>query len=130
MGGVVAGIETGWFQRQIADSAMRQQREIENDQRVIVGVNEFTEGSGKIEIDVLRIDPGVENRQRARMAKLRSTRDAARVERALAALEAASRGSENLVPHLLECARAYCTLYEIRHAMERVFGGFKEPVFF
>jgi methylmalonyl-CoA mutase N-terminal domain/subunit len=130
IGGVVPGIETGWFQRQIAESAMRQQREIENDERVIVGVNEFTEGSGKIEIDVLRIGDQVESRQRARMAKLRSTRDAARVERALAALEAASRGSENLVPHLLECARAYCTLYEIRHAMERVFGGFKEPVFF
>jgi methylmalonyl-CoA mutase N-terminal domain/subunit len=130
IGGVVPGIESGWFQRQIAESALRQQRELETGRRIIVGVNEFEEGSGKVEIDVLRIDPAVEQRQRARMAKLRARRDAGRVERALAALEQAARGSENLMPPLLECARAYCTMYEIRHAMERVFGSYKEPVFF
>ena len=130
IGGVVPGIESGWFQRQIAESALRQQREVETDVRVIVGVNEFTEGSGKVEIDVLRIDPEVESRQRARVARLRAARDGDRVARALAGLEGAASGSENLVPHLLECARAYCTLFEIRHAMERVFGSYKEPVFF
>ena len=130
IGGVVPGIESGWFQRQIAESALRQQREVETDARVIVGVNEFTEGSGKVEIDVLRIDPEVESRQRARVARLRAARDGDRVARALAGLEGAASGSENLVPHLLECARAYCTLFEIRHAMERVFGSYKEPVFF
>ncbi len=130
IGGVVPGIETGWFQQKIAESALGQQREVEASAQVIVGVNEFIEGSGKVEIDVLRIDPEVESRQRARMARLRSTRDAGRVERALAELEGAAGGSGNLVPYLLECARAYCTLYEIRHAMERVFGGYKEPIFF
>ncbi len=130
IGGVVPGIESGWFQRQIAESALRQQREVETDARVIVGVNEFTEGSGKVEIDVLRIDPEVESRQRARVARLRAARDGDRVARSLAGLEGAASGSENLVPHLLECARAYCTLFEIRHAMERVFGSYKEPVFF
>jgi methylmalonyl-CoA mutase N-terminal domain/subunit len=64
------------------------------------------------------------------MARLRETRDSARVEVALTMLEAAARGQENLFPLLLECARAYCTLYEIRHAMEKVFGSYKEPVFF
>jgi methylmalonyl-CoA mutase N-terminal domain/subunit len=130
IGGVVPGIEAGWFQRQIAHSALRQQEEVEGGRRVVVGVNDFEEGSGKIEIDVLRIDPQVEAKQKARMKEMRATRDAQRVERALAALEGAARGSDNLVPHLLECARAYCTLYEIRHAMEKVFGSFKEPVFF
>jgi methylmalonyl-CoA mutase, N-terminal domain len=130
IGGVVPGIEAGWFQRQIADSAMSQQREIESGSRVIVGVNQFEEGSGKIEIDVLRIGPRVEERQRARMGHLRATREAGAVERSLAELERAARGAENLVPRLLDCARAYCTMYEIRHAMERVFGSYKEPVFF
>ena len=130
VGGVVAGIESGWFQRQIADSALRQQREIETDERVIVGVNEFTEGSSKVEIDVLRIDPEVETRQRDRLARLRTSREQDRAARALASLENAARNEENLVPGLLECARAYCTLYEIRHAMEKVFEGYREPVFF
>mgnify|MGYP002020080782 CR=1 FL=1 len=81
-------------------------------------------------IDVLKIDPQVETRQRARLARLRETRDPARVDSALAALEAAARGSANLVPHLLECALLYCTLYEIRHALERVFGSYREAVSF
>ena len=130
MGGVVPGIENGWFQQAIADSAMRQQLEVEAGSRVVVGVNQFTEGSGPIEIDTLRIDGNVEQRQRQRMAELRSRRDGAQVEATLAALTEACRGHENLVPRIMDCARAYCTLYEIRHAMETVFGSYKEPVFF
>ncbi len=130
IGGVVPGIEAGWFQNQIAESARRQQAEIESGKRVIVGVNDFTEGSGKIEIDVLRIPPEIERRQHAGLAELRRTRDAAAVERSLAVLEAAARGSENLMPHLLACARAYATLHEIRYAMEKVFGMYREPVSF
>ncbi|MCG6989747.1 MAG: methylmalonyl-CoA mutase family protein [Gemmatimonadetes bacterium] len=130
LGGVVPAIETGWFQQEIASAAMRQQREIEAGERVVVGVNDFEEGSGKIEIDVLRIDASVEEKQRSRMAELRQRRDAAEVERTLTALTEACRGHENLVPRILDCARAYCTLYEIRHAMEEIFGSYKEPVFF
>jgi methylmalonyl-CoA mutase N-terminal domain/subunit len=130
MGGVVPGIENGWFQQAIADSAMRQQVEVEGGNRVVVGVNHFTEGSGPIEIDTLRIDGDVEQRQRRRMADLRARRDDARVDVTLAALTEACRGHENLVPRILDCVRAYCTLYEIRHAMEAVFGSYKEPVFF
>jgi methylmalonyl-CoA mutase N-terminal domain/subunit len=129
-GGVVPGIESGWFQQHIAASARRQQREVEAGQRVIVGVNEFREGSEDSEIDVLRIDPAVEPRQRERMARLRKERDSAKVDVALKKLEDAARGEENLFPHLLACAHAYCTLYEIRYAMEKVFGSYKEPVFF
>jgi methylmalonyl-CoA mutase N-terminal domain/subunit len=129
-GGVVPGIENGWFQQRIAGSALKQQQEIESGQRVIVGVNRFTEGSGDIEIDTLRIDKNVEERQRARMAKLREERDDERVEAALEALRQAAEDGSNVVPHILECARAYCTLYEIRAAMEKVFGAYREPVFF
>jgi len=130
MGGVVPGIEAGWFQQEIASSSMRQQLEIERGERVVVGVNEFTVGSEKIEIDVLKIDPSVEQRQRAGLEALRGRRDETRVKRTLSELETACAGDENLVPRILDCARAYCTLFEIREAMERVFGAYKEPVFF
>ncbi|NNF38012.1 MAG: methylmalonyl-CoA mutase, partial [Gemmatimonadetes bacterium] len=129
-GGVVPGIEAGWFQQRIAGSAMRQQLEVEQGERQIVGVNAFSDGSDKVEIDVLRIGPEVEQRQRARMAELREQRDDDAVERTLAALTAACRDGDNLVPKILDCARAYCTLFEIRHAMEEVFGAYREPVFF
>ncbi len=129
-GGVVPAIHAGWFQQQIANSAMIQQEEIERRRRLIVGVNEFTEGSGGIEIDTLRIDKNVEPRQRERMAKLRAERDDARVAETLTALTAAAADGSNLVPRILDCARVYCTLYEIRAAMEEVFGAYKEPVFF
>ncbi|MGD2044711.1 MAG: methylmalonyl-CoA mutase family protein [Gemmatimonadota bacterium] len=130
LGGVVPGIEQGWFQQQIAASAMRQQREIEAGRRVVVGVNRFTEGSGAIEIDTLKIDPEVERRQVEYMAKMRAKRDSDEVSRTLANLTAACRGEENLFPRILDCARAYCTLFEIRDAMETVFGSYKEPVSF
>jgi methylmalonyl-CoA mutase N-terminal domain/subunit len=130
LGGVVPGIETGWFQKEIAASAMRQQHEIESGERVSVGVNHFTEGSGKVEIDTLKIDRTVESRQVAAMADLRARRDGAEVSRTLATLTAACGTTENVVPHILDCVRAYCTLYEIRHAMEEKFGAYREPVFF
>lgn len=130
MGGVVPGIEQGWFQQEIAASAMRQQREVESGDRVVVGVNHFTEGSGDLEIDTLKIDKEMESRQVAAMARLREDRDDSVVEATLSALRDAAGTGENVVPKILDCARAYCTLYEIRAAMEDVFGAYKEPVFF
>ena len=130
LGGVVPGIESGWFQREIAQSAALQQEEIEAGRRVVVGVNDFTDGSDAVEIDVLRIDPALERGRCEGMARLRATRDAERVSEALRGLEDAAHGRENLVPRLLRCAHSYCTLFEIRHAMERVFGAYEEPVFF
>jgi len=130
LGGVVPGIETGFFQREIAESARRQQGEVEASQRLVVGVNEFTEGSEEIEIDTLKIDASVEERQRRRMADLREARNDIDVARTLGELEALCREEANLVPGILDCARAGCTLYEIRHAMEKTFGSYKEPVFF
>jgi methylmalonyl-CoA mutase N-terminal domain/subunit len=130
IGGVVPGIEAGWFQKGIAESAFRQQTEVELGQRKVVGLTDFTDGSDSVEIDTLKIAADIEEKQRARMARLREERDEGKVDSTLQVLEAAARTDQNLVDPILECARAYCTLYEIREVMERVFGSYKEPVFF
>ncbi|HUE77187.1 MAG TPA: methylmalonyl-CoA mutase family protein [Longimicrobiales bacterium] len=130
LGGVVPGIEQGYFQREIARSAERQQREIESGERVIVGVNEFTGGNDEAAIDILKIGDEAARTQDARLAELREKRDDARVEAALERLTQAARDDRNVVEPMLDCVRAYCTLFEIRHALESVFGSFREPVFF
>ncbi len=129
-GGVVAGLEQGWFQREIARSASRQQWEIEQHRKVIVGVNEFITEEDELSIPVLKVGAEAERDQRERLAALRSTRDNALCATRLEALRVACRGSENTMPYILDCARAYCTLFEIRAAMEDVFGAYREPVFF
>ncbi|HET8654227.1 MAG TPA: methylmalonyl-CoA mutase family protein [Longimicrobiaceae bacterium] len=130
LGGVVPGIESGYFQREIARSAMRQQVEIETGERVIVGVNDYVVEGEELEIPVLRVGEEAEARQRERLAGLRSTRDRAEVDRALSAMQGAARAGENVVPSMLDAARAYATLYEIRNALEEVYGAYREPVFF
>ena len=129
-GGVVTGLENGWFQRKIAESSARQQWEIEQHRRVIVGVNEFVTEEEALTIPLLKIGAEAEREQRARMAEMRATRDNALVQSRLEALREAARTDTNLMPYILDCARAYCTLYEIRAAMETVFGAYREPVFF
>jgi methylmalonyl-CoA mutase N-terminal domain/subunit len=130
IGGVVRGLETGWLQRKINESAARQQWEIEQHRRVIVGVNEFVTDGPALQIETLKIAEETEREQGQRMATMRATRDSALVEKHLAALREAAGTSRNLMPYILDCARAYCTLYEIRAAMETVFGAYREPVFF
>jgi len=129
-GGVVRGIEQGWFQRRIAQAAARQQWEIEQRRRLVVGVNEFVTDEPDLAIPVLRVGADVDAAQRERLATLRATRDQALVRQRLDALRSAASTDENLIPHILDCARARATLYEIRHAMEQVFGAYREPVFF
>jgi methylmalonyl-CoA mutase N-terminal domain/subunit len=129
-GGVVRGLETGWFQRKIAESAARQQWEIEQHRRLIVGVNEFVTEEDALSIPLLKIDEQAARDQAAALAKLRTTRDAALCNKNIAALKKAAAGKENVVPFILDCARSYCTLYEIRAALESVFGAYREPVFF
>jgi methylmalonyl-CoA mutase N-terminal domain/subunit len=130
VGGVVRGLETGWFQRKIAESAARQQWEVEQHRRLIVGVNEFVTDEPELTIPLLRIDEQAARDQAEALAKLRTRRDNALCARRLESLKAAARGTENVFPHILDAARAYCTLYEIRAAMEEVFGAYREPVFF
>ncbi|MDZ7630423.1 MAG: methylmalonyl-CoA mutase family protein [Gemmatimonadaceae bacterium] len=129
-GGVVKGLEEGWFQRKIAEAASRHQWEIEQRRRLVVGVNEFTDDNEEITIPLLKVGMDAEREQRERMASMRATRDSAAVQHHLDALRTAARGEENLVPFILECARSYATLYEIRAALEDVFGAYREPVFF
>jgi len=129
-GGVAQGLEMGYFQREIALSAQRQQREIETGERVVVGVNEFNEGGADSDLEILRIDDTPERTQRERLADLRARRDDAAVERSLARLQDAARADHNVIEPMLDCVRAYCTLFEIRHTLEEVYGAYREPVFF
>lgn len=130
IGGVVKGLEDGWFQKRINESAARQQWEIEQHRKLVVGVNEFITDEQELTIPILRIGEEADREQRVRLAEVRATRDNALVAARLDALRAAARTDENVVPHILDCARAYCTLYEIRAALEEVFGAYREPVFF
>jgi methylmalonyl-CoA mutase N-terminal domain/subunit len=129
VGGVVRGIESGWFQRQIAQSALRLQHEVEQHRRVIVGVNDFL-ADGDHPVEILKVDDAADVAQRRRLESLRTRRDQQAVDRTLAALVAAAEAEANVIPPMLDCARAYCTLYEIRHALEQVYGAYREPVFF
>ena len=129
IGGVVRGIETGWFQRQIAQSAAAFQRQVEMAEQVIVGVNEFLSDDDH-PVEILKVSNDAEDEQRSRLARLRAERDTELVERRLVALRQAAESDQNVIGPMLDCARAYCTLYEIRHALERVWGAYREPVFF
>jgi methylmalonyl-CoA mutase N-terminal domain/subunit len=129
LGGVVRGIELGWFQRQIAQSARRYQQEVEQRRRIVVGVNAL-QNEDEAEPEILRIGASADETQRRRLAELRARRDQGEVDRCLSELKAAGERDENVIPAMLDCARAYCTLYEIRHALEEVYGAYREPVFF
>ncbi len=130
MGGIVKAIEKGFPQKEISDAAYRYQREIEEKKRIIVGVNDYVIEDEKIEIPVLVIDPEVERIQVERIKALRERRDNDSVAKRLEALKKAAEGTENLMPPILEAARAYATLGEIIDVLKEVFGEFKEiPIF-
>src|SRR3954464_6461243 len=103
IGGVGKGLEDGWLQKKINESAARQQWEIEQHRRVIVGVNEFVTDEEELTIPILRIGAEVDRDQRARLAKVRAERDQAVCDARLDALRTAARGTENVFPHILEC---------------------------
>jgi len=128
-GGVVTAIESGWFQRQIARSAARYQTEMEQGRRVVVGVNEFVE-DGEPAVEILKVNEDAETTQRERMARLRATRDQRLVSERLEVLRAAATADHNVMGPMLDCARAYCSLFEIRQVLEGVYGAYREPVFF
>ena len=128
-GGVVRAIETGWFQRQIAGSSMRFQAEVERGQRTIVGLNDFVE-EAEAPVQILKVGDAAEQTQRDRLARVRATRDPALVESRLAELRRAAAEDRNIIPAMLDCARAYCTLFEIRHVLEEIYGSYREPIFF
>jgi methylmalonyl-CoA mutase, N-terminal domain len=128
-GGVVKAIESGWFQRQIAHSSMRFQAELEQGRRTIVGVNDFVE-EAEAPVQILKVGDAAERTQRERIARMRARRDVGLVAQRLDALRQAAADDRNIIPAMLDCARAYCTLYEIRHVLEEIYGSYREPVFF
>jgi methylmalonyl-CoA mutase, N-terminal domain len=121
-GGVVAGIEDGSLEQAIAESAYEQQRKIEDGERVIVGVNAFEEEGEAAPVETFTVGSDVLDRQLARLAKSRATRDELAVSAALAGVEAAANGTENMMPAIITAVRAYATTAEISDALVRVFG--------
>ena len=129
LGGVVAGIEQGFFQREIGRAAYQYQQEMEKKQRVIVGVNEYVEPDEKLEIPILHIGEEAEEEQKRSIAEVRRTRDNKATNAALKALTAAAAsepGEKNVVEHILDAARAYATEGEIRNAIREVYGDYTE----
>jgi len=124
LGGVVAAIEKNFFQKEIADAAYRYQKEIDEKRRVIVGVNEFTLEED-LEPPLLEMDPQGEAKQVEGLRRMRKSRDNKKVEAALRGLEKAAEGTENTMPHLIECAKAYATLGETTDVFRRVFGEYR-----
>jgi methylmalonyl-CoA mutase N-terminal domain/subunit len=127
MGGMIEAVKSNYPQREIADAAFELQREIESGERVLVGVNAFTDDGGESATEILRIDPALERKQLGRVQAVRARRDASEVERALAALRAdAARPDANLMEPLLSCARARASEGEIIQALQQVFGSYTE----
>jgi methylmalonyl-CoA mutase N-terminal domain/subunit len=126
-GGVLKGIEEGYFQREIAGAAYRYQREIEKKERIIVGINDFVMGDQKIEIPILYIDEQVEKDQSAFVRKIREERDNDKVKRTLDDLVTCAKGNGNTLKAILECVRVYATEGEICDALKPVFGEYIEP---
>jgi methylmalonyl-CoA mutase N-terminal domain/subunit len=125
--GAVCGVEEGWYQSHIADSAYELERKLNADRHVVVGVNAFLEGNEEPPPETLVIGPEVEEEQRRRVEKVRAERDADAVERTLAQLRAdAAEPTINLVPALLDASRAYATLGEIVDSLAMVFGRWVE----
>ena len=112
MGGALSAIEKGYMQGEIQEAAYRFQQSIEKEEQVVVGVNKF-QVSENLELERLAVDPKIELNQRAHLADLRAGRDAQRVNELMAHLETAAKGTDNLMPVLVECVGNYITLGEI-----------------
>jgi methylmalonyl-CoA mutase, N-terminal domain len=129
MGGIIAAIEAGYPQREIANASFHYQEQIDRKEKVIVGVNAFT-GQDEPELDVLKIGEEAGAQQVQRLKHVRASRDVAQVESTLAALKSACASNENVMPRLIECAHAYCTLSEMIGTMKSVFGEYHDPGIF
>ena len=129
LGGVVPAIKENFFQREIADASFRYQSEVEAKQRIIVGVNRY-ESEDENELEILRIDPALEEEQIERVKALRAGRDSAAAEAALAQLKRGAEGEENLMPLIVDAANAHVTMGEMCDALREVWGVWREtPVF-
>ncbi len=127
IGGAVKGIESGYQQREIHNAAYAYQKAIEQRKQIIVGVNEFVQ-SDEQPPDVLKIDPALEDRQRAKVAKVRTERSEEATQKALSAVTQAAKDGTNVMPHVLGAVRAYATIGEVSDAMREVFGEYQPSV--
>ena len=130
LGGVVDAIEKGFFQQEIANAAYRYQREIEKNERVIVGVNDYVQEDEEISIPVLKISPEVERRQVDRLNRIRRERDNKKVQEALDGLRKASEGTANVMPHIVDAVKAYASVGEIFEVWRELWGEWEEPKIF
>jgi len=129
MGGTLAAIEGGFQQRQIQESAYRVQQQIERGDLVVVGVNRFRDdGAGEVKAALQRIDPEGERRQIERVRRVRTERDPGAWTAALARLEDAARGTDNLLPPIIEAVDAYATVGEISDRLRTAFGVHRELI--
>ncbi|MHC4820439.1 MAG: acyl-CoA mutase large subunit family protein [Planctomycetota bacterium] len=126
MGGVVAGIEEGFFQRELSRSAYEYQRAFEREERIIVGVNRFVEDDEKLEIPLLKISRSAERGQKRRLKKLRKTRDHDAWKKALDGVRRAAKSKRNTMPALIRAVKARATLGEIVDVLKEVFGTYEE----
>jgi methylmalonyl-CoA mutase N-terminal domain/subunit len=125
-GGVLPAIQAGFFQREIQEAAYRYQREIDQNDRYIVGINAYQD-QDTYEVPLLEMDPDGFKRQVTRLEKLRNQRDNGAVGQALDRLRIACQGTENTMPFILEAVHSYATLGEIIDVMRDVFGTYQEP---
>lgn len=125
LGGVVPAIEKGFFQKEIAAASYKYQKEIDDKERVVVGVNEYTSDE-PVEIPILEMDPAGFDKQCARLKKLRSNRDKSKFDASIRAIEKAAEGDENLMPHFIEASKADVTLGEMCDVLRGVFGEYRE----
>ncbi|KPV61610.1 MAG: methylmalonyl-CoA mutase [Candidatus Bathyarchaeota archaeon BA1] len=124
LGGAMAAIQKGFYQKEIADSAYKYQREVESKKRIVVGVNEYIT-EAKAPIKLLKVDPRAEEKQVERLRKGKQERDARKVKEALEKLQKAAEGDENLMPFIFEAVKAYATNGEISDTLRHVFGEYK-----
>lgn len=127
LGGALAGIERGFQQKEIQDAAYRYQKDVESRERVIVGVNDFI-STGDCAPDLMRVDPSIGQRQSERLRALRANRDERAARAGLERLGNAARGSENLLPIMVDCVESRVTLGEISHALRQIWGEQRETV--
>lgn len=125
LGGMIPALEVGYIQQEIADSAFTHARELDKKERVIVGVNDYVVND-PVRIPILEMDPQGYQRQVARLQALRQSRDNEKVGNALNALRHATKGSENLMTHFIDCALADCTLQEMVDVLRQEFGVYRE----
>ena len=129
LGGVLAAIEKGFYQREIANAAYKYQKEIEECKRIVVGVNEY-QMDDPIEIPILKMDEKGEERQINRLKKIRKDRNNVKFERNINALRKAAEGDENLMPYILDCVHSRATLGETCQVLRDVFGEYVEPAIY